>query len=72
MTVAETRRVLGCCETTVESLVRRGYLEKIYLLTAVRFRESEVQAILDNGTRSLPRRVIDVAPGCAYRGAAGR
>jgi hypothetical protein len=55
LTVAETRRALGCCETTVETLVRRGYLEKVYLLSAVRFRESQVRLILDNGAPARDR-----------------
>jgi hypothetical protein len=55
--MTQTRTAIGCCETTVENLVRRGFLEKVYVLSAVRFRESEVAQIVQRGTRSLPRRV---------------
>lgn len=55
LTVAETRRALGCCESTVETLVRRGYLEKVPLLSGIRFRESQVAAILENGAPARDR-----------------
>ena len=56
LTISETRRVLGCSESTVESLVRQGHLDKVYVLTAVRFRESQVRAIVRHGAR--PREAV--------------
>ena len=37
----------------MENLARRRYLEKVHVLSAVRFRESEVDAIVRHGTPRL-------------------
>jgi hypothetical protein len=68
LTADETRTRLRCSPGTVENLVRRGFLEKVLVLSAVRYRESQVAAIVEHGTR----RVSDVERLRADRRAAGR
>jgi hypothetical protein len=51
LTVDETRALLGCSPGTVENLARKGFLEKVHVLTAVRYRASDVELIVRHGTR---------------------
>jgi hypothetical protein len=55
LTSAETRGQLGCSAGTVENLVRQGFLEKVYLLAGVRYRESDVERIIRQGARRRSR-----------------
>jgi hypothetical protein len=41
----------------VERLGERGYLTRVKVLGATRYRASEVEAIIRDGTRGRPRRV---------------
>jgi hypothetical protein len=43
---------LACSPGTVENLVRRGLLEKVPVLGAVRYRESDIQRIIREGAVS--------------------
>lgn len=55
LTAAETRSLLRISRSTEDTLARAGLLEKVYVLTGVRYRASQVDHLVRNGTgRRLP------------------
>ena len=54
LTSAETRTRIKCSQFTLENLVRAGVLEKVYVFTGVRYRQSQVDHFIRNGTGRVP------------------
>jgi predicted DNA-binding transcriptional regulator AlpA len=54
----EAAKALALSPRSLDKLHEQGILPKVHVLGAVRYRWSEVQAIIRHGTRTLPRRVI--------------
>jgi Helix-turn-helix domain len=54
-TTPETARRLGVSRWTVKRLADRGFLEPVSVLSATRYRESDIERLIRFGTRHLPR-----------------
>jgi hypothetical protein len=55
LTAAEARGLLRISRSTEDTLARAGLLEKVYVFTGVRYRASQVDKLVRNGTgRRLP------------------
>jgi hypothetical protein len=50
----EVAEVLGCSPRTVDRLAELGFLTRVKVLGATRYKASEVAAIVEHGTGRLP------------------